>query len=155
MTFCSSEVSSAEAITKIVFEAISGALTAQQQATTFRDQGRAAGYSDDQLRLAELAHQTEKPTTDTTTWLKQFAEKNRIQLTPPGTNGSGVASARTVPRTVDESRDSSGLIDVFSLSPEQVMQLGPQRLRSEFEKALNVARGMSGAPPVPEVSRKK
>lgn len=46
---------------------------------------------------------------------------------------------------------SGGLVDIFNLSMDQVIQLGPQGLRQHHEKNLEAARMRDGAPPIPKM----
>jgi hypothetical protein len=50
---------------------------------------------------------------------------------------------------------AGGLVDIWNLSLEQITAMGPQGLRAAHEKNLAVGRSGSGAPPVPEVLRRK
>jgi hypothetical protein len=50
---------------------------------------------------------------------------------------------------------SDGLYDIFNLTVAEIDAIGPQNLRTEFEKIISVARGRIGAPPVPDPSRSK
>jgi hypothetical protein len=64
-------------------------------------------------------------------------------------------SSGAYPVKVENFRDDGGLIDVFALPPEQVLAMGPARLREEFEKVMTRRQELSGAPPIPSFLRRK
>jgi hypothetical protein len=122
----------------------------------FSQAARTAGYNNAQIQLARAAHDAAKPA-DTSKWLSEWPTQVGMTIQPRsnGTGGPTPAASSTVPRKVDDLRDDAGLIDVFSLSPEQVMQMGPAKLREEFEKVIARSRELSGAPPLPAALRRK
>jgi hypothetical protein len=50
---------------------------------------------------------------------------------------------------------AGGLVDIWNLSLDQIVAMGPQGVRAAHEKNLAVGRQSSGAPPVPGVLRRK
>jgi hypothetical protein len=122
----------------------------------FTQTARAAGYTDAQISLARSAYDPAKAP-DLGKWLNEWPTQVGIMIKQG--NGTGAptpaASHGAAPRKVEDLRDEAGLIDVFSLSPEQVMAMGPAQIRTEFEKVLERQRQLSGAPPMPSALRKK
>jgi hypothetical protein len=114
--------------------------------------GRAAGYTPQQLEIARAAYDAAKPQ-DAAKWLGEWA--TAINIKPQAQAAPAAASSSSLPRKVEDMRDEGGLIDVFALAPEQVMTMGPQRIREEFEKVLTRNRELSGAPPLPAAMRRK
>lgn len=57
-------------------------------------------------------------------------------------------------RKVDRSTDG-GIVNIFEMEVDQLEQLGPHGVREEFEKIVADASRRSGAPPLPQVLRKK
>lgn len=135
-----------------------GALVKQALADLGMDplavQARAAGLNDAQIQLARAAKPSDA---DFGQWLPGWL--TQVGITIKQGNGTATptatASQGAAPRKVEDMRDSSGLVDVFALSAEQVLAMGPTKLREEFEKTLSVARERSGAPPLPSALRRK
>lgn len=117
---------------------------------------RQAGYTPAQVELARVAHDTAKPP-DLGKWLTEWPTQVGITIKQGGGQAGPTAAASTggAPRKVEDLRDEAGLVDVFSLTPEQVLAMGPTKVREEFEKTLAVARERSGAPPLPAALRRQ
>jgi hypothetical protein len=135
------------------------AVTAALQAAgldPFSIAARQAGYSAAQVELARGAHDAAKPP-DLGKWLTEWPTQVGITIKQGGGQAGPTAAASTggAPRKVEDLRDEAGLVDVFSLTPEQVLAMGPTKIREEFEKTLAVARERSGAPPLPAALRRK
>lgn len=144
-------------VTSIVQQAVAAALQAAG-VDPFTQAARTAGYSDAQILLARQAHAAAKPD-DTGKWLAEWPTQVGMQIkqqgTPAGAGSTAAASQGGAPRKVEDMRNEAGLIDVFSLTADQVLTLGPARIREEFEKTLAVQRARSGAPPLPAAMRRK
>lgn len=67
----------------------------------------------------------------------------------PQSTRAAPVTAPSAPSKVDP-MTSHGLTDIFNLPESALQQLGPQGLRAEFEKILQVGRNMNGAPPLPK-----
>lgn len=50
---------------------------------------------------------------------------------------------------------SGGLVDIFNLTLDQVVHLGPEGLRKHHEENLAAARSRDGAPPIPRMSKRR
>lgn len=113
------------------------------------------GYTDAQIQLARASKPAD--VADLGKWLTEWP--TQVGITIKQSNGqagpTATASQGAAPRKVDDLRDEAGLVDVFSLSPEQVLAMGPAKIREEFEKTVAVARERSGAPPLPAALRRK
>lgn len=142
-------------VVSVVQQAVAQALQAAG-VDPFTIAARQAGYSDAQVHLARAAHEAAKPP-DLGKWLAEWP--TQVGMTIKQQNGTGAptpaASQGGAPRKVEDLRDEAGLIDVFSLSSEQVLSMGPAKIREEFEKVLDRQRQLSGAPPIPSMLRKK
>lgn len=135
------------------------AVTAALQAAgldPFSVAARQAGYNDAQVSLARAAHDAAKPP-DLGKWLTEWPTQVGITIKQGGglVGPTATASHGAAPRKVEDMRDDAGLVDVFSLTPEQVLAMGPTKVREEFEKTLAVSRERSGAPPLPAALRKQ
>ena len=106
---------------------------------------------------------TERPE-DPSAWMTETAalfglkghNVNTSNQSNPGASATPVppASAPSAPAKVD-AMTSSGLVDIFNLSADQVAQLGPSGLRTQFEKILSVGHQMQGAPQRPQMAPRK
>lgn len=143
-------------VTSVVQQAVAQALQLAG-VDPFTVAARSAGYSDAQVQLARAAHEAARPP-DTAKWLAEWPTQVGMQIKVQS-NGTGAptptASNGGPPRKVEDMRDDAGLIDVFSLTPDQVMAMGPAKIREEFEKVETRRRDLSGAPPLPSVLRRK
>lgn len=122
----------------------------------FTQTARAAGYSDAQIKLARAAHDVEKPA-DLGKWLTEWPASIGMQINRGGANGAAPQGGPQVgaPRTVKRLEQESGLVDVFSLSDEEVAAMPIEQLVAHFEKAKDAARQSQGAPLLPRALRKK
>lgn len=143
-------------VTSIVQQAVAQALQAAG-VDPFTQAARAAGYSDAQIQLARVAHEKASPA-DLGAWLAEWPTQVGMTIKPQqgaaAAGSTAIASQGAAPRKVEDMRDEAGLIDVFSLAPEQVMAMGPARIRQEYEKVLEAHRQRSGAPPLPAALRR-
>lgn len=144
---------SGEEIQRLVMQALQAA-----GVDPFTQAARAAGYNDAQIGLARSAYDPTKAP-DLGKWLGEWPTQVGMTINRQQATGAGAptptASNGAAPRKVDDMRDEAGLIDVFSLSPEQVLAMGPAKIREEFEKVVDRQRQLSGAPPIPAALRRK
>ena len=135
-----------------------------QRHGTFVRAVTSAGLNEGQQRLMERAMQAENPQ-DVATWCKEYIETmglgkpteptvttttNSPNNPAPATTPQTPPAAPTAPTTT-ALPTSSGLVDYFSLSIDQINQLGPAGLRDLHERALRVGQQLAGAPPRPKV----
>ncbi len=82
------------------------------------------------------------------------AQQPTAPATPAAAPMPPPAVAERAPSKVDPIT-SNGLVNVFSMTPGQIDQLGHVQFREHFEKILEYAKSQSGAPPKPGTSRKR
>jgi hypothetical protein len=124
-----------------------------------------AGLSDEQAEMVFPKFLAESPQ-DPAAWATKAATTFGIKTqatttTTDNTAGQTTAAAtvkpvtaQTAPRGVN-ALESGGLIDIFSLSDDDRIRLGPDGLRREFEKILAEGNARSGAPGLPKALRAK
>lgn len=137
-------------IDEIVKQSVQQALQAAG-VDPFTQAAKAAGYSDAQISIARAAHAAAQPP-DTAKWLTEWPSQVGMQINQPsGTNGNGAGHRVTGadPRRVNTLEQENGLVDVFSLSEEQVKAMPIEQLVAHFEKAKAAAKTQTGAPPLP------
>lgn len=50
---------------------------------------------------------------------------------------------------------TGGLVDVYTLTPEQFAAMTPQQIREHHEKAVTAAQTRIGAPPIPKAAQRR
>ncbi len=103
-----------------------------------------------------------KPVDARDAWLEQKAKRfMSASTTPPETASTTAApatetkpaAAPNTPGRVDP-LTAGGLVDIFNLDAAQLDQLGPQGLRTHFEKLLTAGNRANGAPQRPTVPKR-
>lgn len=113
-------------------------------------------------RLFKL-YKDERPA-DTAAWLDEVAKEFRltpqVTVTPTATTVAThvetkpVAAAPNAAAKV-ETITTDGLPSILRMTDAQLTQLGPQGVRAEFEKSMQIDRQNSGAPPRPKIAQRK
>ncbi len=103
-----------------------------------------------------------KPADTRSGWLEAKAKRlmPATTTTPASTTTTNAVTNETRPAVAPNTPGrvnpvtSGGLVDIWNLSPDELSNLGPAGLRTEFEKLTNAANRLAGAPPRPKVTQR-
>ncbi len=119
-----------------------------------------SGVADEAVDDLFALYDVQKPS-DPKQWLEEKTKLLGIKSTATPT-ATPVAQVPAVPPAVAERAPSkvdpitsNGLVNVFSMTPGQIDQMGHVQFREHFEKILEYAKSQSGAPPKPRVTPRK
>lgn len=120
------------------------------------------GYDDTQIERLHKLHEAERPG-DTEEWLKGIGslgfkpaakdEASSKESADVDQSGNKKAPGQEGSPSKVPAHETDELVDVFSLSREDVNRLGRERVRQEFEKVLRHGAERDGAPLPPRALR--